>query len=279
MLKILSFTFIARLPPSTAWFTNAVQVEESLIVEDDDLIENAMEDDEDDASAEDHVVLRLRNNLLTALELCFAQYIPSSEDTGDGESTMVQHSEEQHSFADFVQLSAGKVTSDLRTLFPKEYQDAASPILRSFALKEDGRLVSGGLISCFVFFTCPFFSLIFLFILRQIGAYVRFLTSKEHHLQENETAASPAEKKLSQSLLFPMGRAIATNWTNGNRREAGVFLRHIGGSGPMASDIVSTTSRQMKKIDPVRMLESQMASLRQSYENWVDDTPEVSDSQ
>ena len=43
----------------------------------------------------------------------------------------------------------------------------------------------------------------------------------------------------------------------------------------MASDIVSTTSRQMKKIDPVRMLESQMASLRQSYENWVDDTPEL----
>merc|ERR1712086_934981 len=34
-------------------------------------------------------------------------------------------------------------------------------------------------------------------------------------------------------------------------------------------------SRQMKKIDPVRMLESQMASLRQSYENWVDDTPEL----
>ena len=36
-----------------------------------------------------------------------------------------------------------------------------------------------------------------------------------------------------------------------------------------------TTSRTMKKIDPVRMLESQMASLRQSYENWVDDTPEL----
>lgn len=31
----------------------------------------------------------------------------------------------------------------------------------------------------------------------------------------------------------------------------------------------------MRKIDPVRALESQMASLRQSYELWVDDTPEL----
>merc|ERR1712194_45206 len=126
--------------------------------------------------------------------------------------------------------------------------DAASPVLRSFALQEDGRL---------------------------IGAYVRFLESKEHLLRENDSVTSSAERKLSQSLLLPMGRALATNWTNGNRREAGVFLRHIGASGPTASDIVSTTSRQMKKIDPVRMLEGQMASLRQSYENWVDDTPEL----
>lgn len=231
-----------------AWFAHSVQVSENLIVEDDDLIDNTMGDDEDDNSVEDHVVIRLRSGLLSTLELCFAQYIPSSEDHGDGESTMVQHSEEQHSFSDFVQLAAGKVTSDLRTLFPKEYADAASPILRSFALQEDGRL---------------------------IGAYVRFLTSKEHLLQENDAAASFSERKLSQSLLLPMGRAVATNWSNGNRREAGVFLRHIGASGPTASDIVSTTSRQMKKIDPVRMLESQMASLRQSYENWVDETPEL----
>lgn len=72
-----------------------------------------------------------------------------------------------------------------------------------------------------------------------------------------------------------MARAVSTNWNYGNRREAGVFLRHISASGPTAADIASTTSRCMKKIDPVRMLESQMASLRQSYENWVDDTPEL----
>ena len=105
----------------TAWFTHSVQISENLVAEDDDLIDNAMEEDEDEKSAEDHVVTRLRSRLLSTLELCFAQYIPSSEDHGDGESTVAQHSEEQHSFADFVQLAAGKVTSDLRTLFPKEY--------------------------------------------------------------------------------------------------------------------------------------------------------------
>ena len=127
-------------------------------------------------------------------------------------------------------------------------RDAASPILRSFALQEDGRL---------------------------IGAYVRFLESKEHLLRENDAVASSTERNLSQSLLLPMGRALAVNWTHGNRREAGVFLRHIGASGSTAAELVAATSRQMKKIDPVRMLESQMASLRQSYENWVDDTPEL----
>ncbi len=218
---------------------------ERLIVEEVDL-DNYIEDDEEESSVSDHVVIRLRNGLISTLELCFAQYIPTSFDHGDGESTMVQHSEEQHSFSDYIQLSAGRVTSDLRTLFPKEYADASSPILRSFALQEDGRL---------------------------IGAYVRFLESKEHLLRDHESAAVSGERQLAQSLLFPMGRALATNWTNGNRREAGVFLRHISASGPTAADIVSNTSRQMKKMDPVRMLESQMASLRQSYEYWVDDTP------
>ena len=230
-----------------SWFVKSVQESEGLVVGDEDIID-AMDDDEEDGEVEDHVVIRLRDRLLSTLELCFAQYIPTSHDQGDGESTMVQHSEEQLSFADFVQLAAGKVTSDLRVLFPKEYEDAASPILRSFVLKEDGRL---------------------------IGAYVRFLASKEHLLRENDGAATNAERKLSQSLLFPMGRALAGNWEYGNRREAGVYLRHIGGSGQTASEIVASTSRVMKKIEPVRMLESQMASLRQSFENWVDDTPEL----
>ena len=103
------------------WFTHSVQVSENLVAEDDDLIDNAMEDDEDDNSVEDHVVLRLRIRLLSTLELCFAQYILSGDDHGDDETSVAQHSEEQHSFSDFVQLAAGKVASDLRTLFQKKY--------------------------------------------------------------------------------------------------------------------------------------------------------------
>ena len=86
----------------------------------------------------------------------------------------------------------------------------------------------------------------------------------EHLLRENDAA---------RTLLLPMGRAAASNGTNGNRREVGFFLHYIGASGPAASNIVSAMSWHMKKIDPVRMLESQMASLRQSYKSWVDETP------
>ena len=85
-------------------------------------------DDEDEEV--DHVVIRLRNRLLTVLELCFAQYIPA-DDERDEDATTVQHSPAQLSFADFVQLSAGNVIADLRTLFPKEFTEAASPLLRS----------------------------------------------------------------------------------------------------------------------------------------------------
>ena len=126
---------------------------------------------------------------------------------------------------------------------PNSVNFITSAVLR-FALTEDGRLV---------------------------GAFVRFLGSKEHYLRDND--AGVENKKLPQSLLLPMGRAIAANWNSGNRREAGMFLRHISSSGPTASNIVSASCKEMKKIDPVRLLESQMASLRQSYENWVDDEP------
>lgn len=206
-----------------------------------------MEDDgDDDLSIDDHVILRLRNRLLSLLELCFSQYIPSSDEHGDDDTTVAKHSDDQIQFADYVQLAAGRTTSDLRVLFPKEYADAESPLLRSVALQEDGRLV---------------------------GAFVRFINAKEHLLREFEE--STESKMMPQSLLLPMGRAIVNNWAKGNRREAGVFLRHIASSGPTATAIVTSACDQMKKDDPVRMLESQMASLRQSYENWVEEEPDM----
>ncbi len=38
------------------------------------------------------------------------------------------------------------------------------------------------------------------------------------------------------------------NWKLGNRREAGVLLSHIIGSGSEATEIVTTVSRMLKKI-------------------------------
>lgn len=193
LTSLLSFLSIL------AWSLDAVQTEENLVLSNEDFIDNEHDDDDDEEEPTDHTVIRLRNRLLSILELCFAQYIPGSEECDDDETSGVRHSQDQIAFADFVQLAADKATADLRQLFPKEYAEAASPILRSFALKEDGRL---------------------------IGASVRFLGSKEHHLRAIG-ASDKENKSLAYSLLLPMARAIAANWNNGNRREAGMFLRHI----------------------------------------------------
>lgn len=230
------------------WFFFQYQEENDLFIKNKkDLVDNMEEDDDDDSSVDDNVILRLRDRLLTLLELCFSQYIPSSDEHGDDDTTVAKHSDEQIAFADYVQLAAGKTTSDLRMLFPKEFSDAESPLLRAVALQEDGRLV---------------------------GAFVRFINAKEHQLRDNEIEAKD-NKILPQSLLLPMARAIANNWSRGNRREAGVFLRHIASSGSTAASVVTSTVDSMKKVDPVRMLESQMASLRQSYEKWVDEEPDM----
>ena len=53
------------------------------------------EDDDDDSSVDDNVILRLRDRLLTLLELCFSQYIPSSDEHGDDDTTVAKHSDEQ----------------------------------------------------------------------------------------------------------------------------------------------------------------------------------------
>jgi cohesin complex subunit SA-1/2 len=218
------------------------------VVNNKDLVDDMDDDDDrDDSSVDDHVILRLRNRLLSLLELCFSQYIPSADEHADDDTTVAKHSNDQIRFADYVQLAAGRTSSDLRVLFSKDFADAENPLLRAVALQDDGRLV---------------------------GAYVRFVNAKEHLLRENEVA-SKENKMLAQSLLLPMGRAIANNWARGNRREAGVFLRHISSAGPTATAIVSSACDQMKKVDSVRMLESQMASLRQSYENWVDEEPDM----
>ena len=101
------------------------------------------------------------------------------------------------------------------------------------------------------------------------GLICRFIVQlrcNEHVDEEDVDAAL--------TLLLPLCRSLATNWKVGNRKEAGVALAHITGSGSEASQVVTTLSRLLKKVEPVRLLEAHMASLRQSYEDWINNDPE-----
>jgi len=55
-------------------------------------------------------------------------------------------------------------------------------------------------------------------------------------------------KGVISELLLPLSRSLATNWSSGNRREAGVALAHITGSGQGAASVVSTLSKLLKKV-------------------------------
>jgi cohesin complex subunit SA-1/2 len=104
---------------------------------------------------------------------------------------------------------------------------------------------------------------------------------------------------LVNDLLLPLARGLTANWNDGSRREAGIVLAHITGSGSEATHVVQAMARQLKKvsnviivphvasvllfltssrflsqINPVRFLEAEMACLRLSFEKWVNNEPE-----
>ena len=83
---------------------------------------------------------------------------------------------------------------------------------------------------------------------------------------------------MKEILLLPMSRGICSSWLDGNRREAGTVLAHIAHSSEEVSKSVVALCRVLKKIDPVRLLESHMASLRQGYADWIDSEPEEPES-
>ena len=225
---------ISLIISATAWKYYEVLEQEDLVVKDeDDVIMDESNEDGEDEEIEDHLVLRLRNRAIALIELCFEQYL---EDPSEEDESVPGYTDEQIAFSIYVQTAGCSAATDLRNLFPKELADAASPLLRAFSISNDGRL---------------------------IGGYVRCFRSKESLLRENNNATME-EKRVDDLLLLPLARTLAFNWAAGNRREAGVALAHITGSGNEASALVSTLSKTLKKIDPVRFLEAQMASLRQS---------------
>ena len=212
------------------------------IVSHDDSEGDSVDIDEATMAATDFdkkLIIRMRDGLQKLLGLCFDQYLEEFESEEDS-----VYSLDQIAFSNFVQLHAGKVAGDLRSLFPKELSDAVSPLLRACALTEDSHL---------------------------IGGFVRFFREKEDQLAKNG-------KQMKSLFLLPMSRGICSSWLDGNRREAGTVLAHIDNSSHEAAKSVNTLCHLLKKIDPVRLLESHMASLRQGYADWIDSEPEEPES-
>jgi cohesin complex subunit SA-1/2 len=220
---------LSFLLSALAWRMNR---EVALIVQNESSVE-------DDTAAKEHVVVRMRDRLERLVALCFDQYIEKDDD-------LESYSQEHIDFATKVQMEAGRVAGDLRSLCPKAWSDAESPLLRSLAFTEDGHL---------------------------IGGFVRFLRSQEEKLRANESSEKESTPAV-ESLLLPLARGLTANWKLGNRREAGAGLGHITGSGQESSRLVSSMSKVLKKIEPVRLLEAHMACLRQDYEEWANEEPE-----
>ena len=126
----------------TAWRLRLLQQEEKLLIEKEDLLVEEKEEEEDDEEmSEPHITLELRNRIIEIIELCFEQFL-THENTGE-DASLEKYPAAMLQFTNRVQATAGKVSSDLRVLFPKAWKNAASPILRSLALTEDGRLIGG----------------------------------------------------------------------------------------------------------------------------------------
>jgi hypothetical protein len=90
---------------------------------------------DDEVDVEDLTVLSMRDRLVKLLGVCFDQFLEETEDT--------EYTLEHVEFASHVQAAAGRVASDLRTLFPKEWSNAVDPVRQALALTHDSQLIGG----------------------------------------------------------------------------------------------------------------------------------------
>lgn len=167
---------------------------------------------DDEGNVSNLLVGRLRTSLVNLIGLAFEQYLEDFEG--------LVYSDEQEEFAARVQASAGRVASDLRTLFPKEWGTAKNSKLRALALKDDFQL---------------------------IGGFVRYLQSRQDELTDPEKSTEE-EITVVKELILPIARALTANWTYGNRKEAGIVLSHLTGSGKLTGQTVLSLARSMKKV-------------------------------
>jgi hypothetical protein len=194
---------------------------------------------DESVNVDDLLVVRMRDRLVKLLGLCFDQHIVENED--------VEYTVEQQEFASSVQNSAGRVASDLRTLFPQGWSAASNPVRKVLAL-------TGG----------PEVS-------HLIGGFARWVQFQEDATESRNEVGS---KELVNNALLPLARVTVANSNDFYRREAALVLANITGSGTYVTQTVVSWARILKKTNPVRMLESHMACLRLAFENWVNTDPE-----
>lgn len=157
------------------------------------------------------LVLRLRDQLARLVGLCYEQYLE--------EVPGFVYSDEQEDFSTSVQISAGRVASDLRTLFPRGWSSAKSSLLQKLSMRDDFHL---------------------------IGGFVRFLQSRTE--LEDPNIDLKQERAMVNDLILPVARALTANWSDGNRKEAGVILSHLTASGKLTGQTVQAMARMLKKV-------------------------------
>ena len=85
---------------------------------------------------ENHVVIRMRDCMRTLIILCHEQFIANN--------FLDNVSEVHRAFSIAVQEHALRVSGDLRTLFPRKWQEAKSPFLSACALIDDSIMIAAG---------------------------------------------------------------------------------------------------------------------------------------
>jgi hypothetical protein len=75
------------------------------------------------------------------------------------------------------------------------------------------------------------------------------LNCQANHLKQEKRAL----REENESILA-LARSLTANWNDGNRKEAGVVLAHIVGSGPEAAQTVHAIARMLKKVRRSRIL-------------------------
>eukprot|EP00546_Thalassionema_frauenfeldii_P017841 CAMPEP_0178905524 /NCGR_PEP_ID=MMETSP0786-20121207/6323_1 /TAXON_ID=186022 /ORGANISM="Thalassionema frauenfeldii, Strain CCMP 1798" /LENGTH=691 /DNA_ID=CAMNT_0020577141 /DNA_START=154 /DNA_END=2232 /DNA_ORIENTATION=+ len=239
-----------------AWDLYTAKQEENLSVdedededEDDDNKEEEEEDENDDTKVEeyaDHVIVQQRDALVEFLGTCFQQFLPEEEDEEDS-----MYTDDHIQFSDTVQLAALQTCGDLRSLLPKSWNQARSPFLRAVALTEDQVLIGGS---------------------------IRYFRSKTNDLRDQEELDVEDVSTVHRWLL-PFGRSLVANWSESNRREAGYVFAHSVGSGRAAQDLLLALGQCCKRMDPVRLMETHMATLRTSFDAWLAHEPEDVESE